>query len=115
MLYVLTMDINVAVDVLEVIDNTLTDGYVPGRHIVEQTGYSYSTAALALGRLTHAGVLTSKTGPRGGYKRAKTLSAKELAGIFSTRMGWPDKPDDELTKADRIQRTLVAILAKIKV
>lgn len=115
MLYILTLDINVAINVLEVIDNTLTESYVPTGHIVEQTGYSYSVAARSLGAMAHADVLTSKTGPRGGYKRAKTPTAKELAMIFSTRMGWPDKPRDELTKADRIQRTLVSILAKMKV
>lgn len=115
MLYILTMHINIAIDALEVIDNTLTEGYVPARHLVEQTGYGPAMLPCVLSELSRAGVLTSKTGPRGGYKRARTLSARELAQIFSTRFGWPDKPADELTKADRIQRTLLGILAKIKV
>lgn len=115
MLYILGTQISTACDILEIIDNTLADGYVPGGHIRTILGQNTSTVESVFLALVNGRVLTSRTGPSGGYKRLRSLNARELCEIFGVRFEPPDKPEEERTRADRVQMALLDTLSGINV
>lgn len=74
------------VKALDVIDNLDTDtGRVLAATIAEQTGITLSTLAVLLGKLTLREIIGGRTGTRGGYKRLRETSLRELCELVSHR------------------------------
>jgi hypothetical protein len=76
---------------LEVIDNTETDtGYVLFEYICARTGTpptSLRPLLIAMGQL---GIIESRTGVYGGYRRLRKATLQELCGIVCKRYDVPN-------------------------
>ena len=71
---------------LDVIDNLETDtGRVSGAAIAEQTGIALGTLGVLLGGLSLREIIVGRTGRRGGYRRLRETTLRELCEIISHR------------------------------
>lgn len=74
------------VKALAAIDSTETrNGFVPAFHLAEQIGVPTSSLWDLLRKMARLGILESRNGPLGGYRRLRKASVEELCSIVSDR------------------------------
>lgn len=112
--YILPRMVRIACDVLEILDKAEADIRVTAAYLAVESGYNYYEIAPILSVLRNAGVVTGKTGCKGGYERTKHLTVLELARQFSVRFQAAAGPPVPLTKSGKVQMAILNVLDKIE-